>query len=146
MLFRIKKLRPNCDNDKLPANIRIKQRVSLGLKQSNSEKVDLLSFKSDEEDELQVEPENSRVVPKTNNDEDSDDCCCRICYQKVTSPDDPLISMCRCSGTMKYIHYSCVRSWIALNMIDKQTEYYTSISFKNLKCEICKMDYPRKRW
>lgn len=144
MLFRIKKLQPNCENDKQPANIRIKQRVGLASCQSDSEKVDLLSFKSDEYEGEAADPDNSRFVPKTNNDEESDDNACRVCYQKVTSPEDPLISMCRCSGSMKYIHYSCVKSWIGLNMVDKKTEYYTSISFKNLKCEICKMDYPRR--
>jgi len=42
--------------------------------------------------------------------------CCRICFGDVSSPDDPLISPCSCSGTMQLIHYKCLKHWINLRM------------------------------
>ena len=33
---------------------------------------------------------------------------CRICLASECSQEDPLISPCQCSGTMKYIHLGCL--------------------------------------
>ena len=40
----------------------------------------------------------------------------------------PLISPCRCSGSLKYIHEDCLKAWLASKLIDKG----------KAKCEICK--------
>lgn len=36
---------------------------------------------------------------------------CRICLTCECSEDDPLISACLCSGTMKFIHLKCLQEW-----------------------------------
>ena len=33
---------------------------------------------------------------------------CRICHMAASDSEEPLISPCRCSGTMQYIHGSCL--------------------------------------
>ncbi|KAI3617096.1 hypothetical protein CBS9595_003005 [Malassezia furfur] len=44
---------------------------------------------------------------------DTDDTCisCRICLDNECAEDDRLLSPCRCSGTMKYVHASCLDRW-----------------------------------
>ena len=43
---------------------------------------------------------------------------CRICLGEEGSEEDPFISPCNCSGTMKFIHLGCLREWLA----NKRTE------------------------
>ena len=39
---------------------------------------------------------------------------CRICFEQETL-DDPFISPCRCKGTSKYVHKSCLTTWRNFN-------------------------------
>ena len=43
-----------------------------------------------------------------------DDNECRICFELET-PDDPFIYPCKCKGTSKYVHTSCLNSWRTIN-------------------------------
>lgn len=36
---------------------------------------------------------------------------CRICLDHVVAPGDRLVSPCKCKGTMKYVHASCLNQW-----------------------------------
>ena len=38
----------------------------------------------------------------------NDDFICRICLEREI-PEDPFISPCKCAGSMKYIHLSCLQ-------------------------------------
>ena len=38
---------------------------------------------------------------------------CRICYSEENSQEDPLISPCLCTGTMRHVHVSCLNAWRA---------------------------------
>ena len=55
---------------------------------------------------------------------------CRICYMEEDKddPKNPLLQPCKCSGTMKYIHYTCLKNWI-------NNKYYVQIE-KNDDCEV----------
>lgn len=54
--------------------------------------------------------------------EESKDCCdvetaekdyaCRICLGESDLIDNRLITPCKCDGTMKYIHYRCLKEWL----------------------------------
>lgn len=46
---------------------------------------------------------------------------CRICFEGERE-DDLFISPCRCSGTSKYVHYSCLNQWRQFN-IDRPAYY-----------------------
>lgn len=37
---------------------------------------------------------------------------CRICLGEDNFKDNPMISPCKCDGTMKYIHIECLREWL----------------------------------
>ena len=68
---------------------------------------------------------------------------CRLCYQSESTISDPLISPCNCSGTMKYIHLSCLKNSIKVKYHKKSESYYEMFLFQNYSCEICLSIYPK---
>ena len=74
---------------------------------------------------------------------------CRICYGIDFSIENPLICPCTCKGSMKYIHFKCLKNWlnskieIDLN-INPQIEQEVGITYsaKELYCELCKSKFP----
>jgi len=47
---------------------------------------------------------------------------CRICYGKDTSVENPLICPCICKGSMKYIHFQCLK-YLILQFHQVETLY-----------------------
>ena len=75
---------------------------------------------------------------------------CRICYGENNNSENPLICPCICKGSMKYIHYLCLRNWlnskIEEELSDDSTERDTMecVTYnKNcICCELCKTKFP----
>lgn len=61
---------------------------------------------------------------------------------------DSLIQPCDCSGSMRYIHFICLQTWLksrSSNIKKTSNTYYTSYFLKNqLDCELCKKPIPDK--
>jgi E3 ubiquitin-protein ligase DOA10 len=36
---------------------------------------------------------------------------CRICLDESDTPENPFISPCKCDGSMKFIHLTCLQEW-----------------------------------
>uniref|UniRef100_A0A914XKI9 RING-CH-type domain-containing protein n=1 Tax=Plectus sambesii TaxID=2011161 RepID=A0A914XKI9_9BILA len=53
---------------------------------------------------------------------------CRICHLQNDSPSDPLIFPCRCSGTMQFVHTSCLVHWLEIS---------TKKMCPSPRCELC---------
>ena len=68
---------------------------------------------------------------------------CRICYLLNSDIENPLVSPCKCSGSMKYIHYKCLKHCIEVNLTKKIEQNYKYYNWKNYSCEICKQEYPK---
>jgi hypothetical protein len=69
---------------------------------------------------------------------------CRICLNDISFEEDsPLISPCKCSGSVKYIHLECLKKWIASLVKTKENESVQSYSWKTIKCEICHTPLPK---
>lgn len=66
---------------------------------------------------------------------------CKICLSEEDLLANPLISPCKCTGSMKYIHLNCLREWLEGKKHMKETPYVNSYIWKNLECEICKYPY-----
>ncbi|KAL4237098.1 hypothetical protein ACF0H5_005479 [Mactra antiquata] len=61
---------------------------------------------------------------------------CRICQMQGTDK-DPLISPCRCAGTLRYIHDGCLKKWIRISQRRGK---------KHLpKCELCHFQFNRHK-
>ena len=57
---------------------------------------------------------------------------CKICHLGTTKNGDKLISPCRCSGTMQYIHCGCLLKWLEIS--NRTNE-------KPMSCELCAHEY-----
>lgn len=84
----------------------------------------------------------------------SDEAACRICWGtdaedaqgNQNDPDDinPLISPCKCTGTMGSIHLKCLRGWLETKRTKKENRGQVILKFKKLDCELCKVNFPYK--
>jgi E3 ubiquitin-protein ligase DOA10 len=45
--------------------------------------------------------ENSEEIPR-----------CRFCWDTKAEPENPLFSTCKCSGSVGYIHFDCLKNWL----------------------------------
>ena len=67
---------------------------------------------------------------------------CRICLSEQSTPNDPLISPCRCAGTMRFIHLNCLKEWLKSKISSRLSEKGMSYYLKDLTCELCKCNLP----
>jgi hypothetical protein len=66
---------------------------------------------------------------------------CRICLNSYSSHENFLIALCKCAGSVKYMHYDCLLAWIFSRSDYIEKEYAFIIQTK-FKCEICKAPFP----
>ena len=67
---------------------------------------------------------------------------CRICFSNESTEANPLFAPCKCTGTMQFIHYICLKSWLNLKLVSQSTPQLLSYYWKSFECEICKTIYP----
>ena len=58
--------------------------------------------------------------------------------------ENPLVQPCTCTGSMKYIHLSCLKQWIGTRSCIKidNTEDCSIFLIKHVECELCKTKFP----
>lgn len=57
---------------------------------------------------------------------------------------NPLISPCKCTGTISCIHLKCLRVWLESKCTRKVHRKHVVVKFKKVDCELCKMTFPYK--
>lgn len=58
---------------------------------------------------------------------------CKICLsEEEDSENDPLITPCSCSGTMKYMHLSCLKEWMKSKVRKVETDNCKTYVWENL--------------
>jgi len=69
---------------------------------------------------------------------------CRICYGEEDDKDDPLLQPCICHGSMKYIHFNCLKHWLKTNtfILVEENESSKSFIYRLPQCELCKAKLP----
>ena len=73
---------------------------------------------------------------------------CRICYmEEIDKKNNPLIKPCKCSGSMKYIHYECLLHWLKTKVLISKNIYnnngfFSIYSLDLIECELCKNHLP----
>lgn len=67
---------------------------------------------------------------------------CRICFSNEFTEDNPLINLCRCDGSIKYLHVQCLKDWLKSKLNTRTSPNSTSYFWKNFECELCKLPYP----
>lgn len=95
------------------------------------------------EDRVSKEGPEGPVEVKTCNDKPVDENdVCRICFGSKSDEENPLISACKCTGTMKFIHLQCLKAWLNLKLVIKEASSVRSYFWQSFECEICKASYP----
>ena len=69
---------------------------------------------------------------------------CRICYTEETDEDNPLIHPCSCIGSMKYIHFKCLKFWLEENtfILEENYQFFQKYKYREPKCELCHSKFP----
>lgn len=65
---------------------------------------------------------------------------CRICFGDAN--EGTLINICKCTGSVKYIHIDCLYKWIGKHIEFKTYNYLSIYKYSPLQCEICKSEIP----
>ena len=70
---------------------------------------------------------------------------CRICYSNENSDNNPLINVCKCEGSIKFVHFNCLKLWmkekINIDIIYIKPNFLR-FNINNFYCEICKHNFP----
>jgi pSer/pThr/pTyr-binding forkhead associated (FHA) protein len=92
---------------------------------------------------------NEKNGKEENNQKNKNNRICRICYGDDTTDENPLICPCICKGSMKYIHYECLKNWLNSKIeedisVDSENPEVEVISYnrKDISCELCKEKLP----
>lgn len=105
---------------------------------------------------LQAEDKETGKTPRRENvnTQGSEEAVCRICWGVDGENADglplepgeinPLISPCKCTGTMGHIHLKCLRGWLQTKRTRKEHKKQVIFKFKKLDCELCKVAFPFK--
>lgn len=95
-------------------------------------------FEFEEVESIMNNEEEESYVAGSHNEQPS----CRFCWSSSTEVGNPLISSCQCAGSVRFIHYNCLKQWLDAKKTVKEGENFTSIFWKSFECEICKKAYP----
>ena len=66
---------------------------------------------------------------------------CRVCLEGGEMA-NPLICPCKCTGSVRYIHLTCLRTWLGKRLNTQKGKYCITIRWVPLTCEMCKATYP----
>jgi hypothetical protein len=69
-----------------------------------------------------------RVVKPVPDDEKSH--MCKICWSDTETEDNPKVNACKCDGSVKYVHFLCLKRWLETKMTMKQSENHQTFSWK----------------
>ena len=90
------------------------------------------------EDLISCESDKTSEINKKRNKK-----ICRICYvEEIDAKNNPLIKPCKCSGSMKYIHYGCLLHWLKTKVLISNNGFFTTYSLQLIECELCKNKLP----
>ena len=128
-------LNVNKINNNMNTNINNSQNESIieEEKNNNFEKTKKDKKKTVNLDDISINSDKNSTTKPT----------CRICYLTSSDMENPLVSPCKCSGSMKYIHYKCLKHCIEVNLTKKIEPNYKYYNWKSYSCEICKEEYPK---
>ena len=62
---------------------------------------------------------------------------CRICLDCDNESDNPLLNVCQCSGSVRLIHYGCLKTWLNIRTRKVSSENYDYSEY-DLTCDLCK--------
>lgn len=58
---------------------------------------------------------------------------CRFCWISDSTDENPVIRSCKCSGSIKYIHFACLKAWLASKVSTKGEDTHTTLTWKQFE-------------
>lgn len=74
--------------------------------------------------------------------EDGTEIQCKVCWDNTQTRENPLLNSCKCDGSVRFIHFECLKFWLKQKMAKKEEDNLISYMWKQFECEICKTPYP----
>lgn len=112
-------------------------RIRLKVKDYRLEKSTLdQDRKSDQIEDCSIDISICNDTPTDEND------LCRICFSSTHTKNNPLFAPCKCTGTVKFVHFACLKSWLNLKLVSQHSANLRCYYWKSFECEICKTIYP----
>ncbi|XP_031567502.1 E3 ubiquitin-protein ligase MARCH3-like [Actinia tenebrosa] len=106
-------------------------------KQSNEEKFTFIELQVLPKDDKEISPGE---VPRDRLEKYDSDIECRICRCKG---DEPLISPCKCSGSSKWIHQSCLIQWFQISRTSRCELCSETVIIRKYTKPICEWKRPK---
>ena len=66
----------------------------------------------------------------------------RFCWTSEFTDDNPIMRTWKCKGSIKYIHYNCLKEWLSSKAVIKGNNINLTIAWKSFEWELCKVAYP----
>ena len=66
---------------------------------------------------------------------------CRICKDSSSTPYNPLIFPCKCSGSTGYVHVNCMKAWYDRKMECEIKSEVTTYTINGFECELCREEF-----
>ena len=67
---------------------------------------------------------------------------CRICLSETNDNENPLITPCQCAGSLQFVHFKCLQTWVQSRLHLDRKNGIVSIEWNGLTCELCKTSLP----
>ena len=78
--------------------------------ESDGQSLSLDSSRSEHDNSVEISPERRNRVeisPERKNKHQ-----CKVCWGTEQSDTNPLLNSCKCDGSVRYIHYQCLKQWL----------------------------------
>ena len=89
---------------------------------------------SDREETERLDVSSNNIEVAKHNSEGQ----CRVCFENLDNFENPLLSLCNCSGSVKFIHYECLKDWVSSNIKKESSSNYLYYSYFEPKCDLCR--------
>jgi len=55
---------------------------------------------------------------------------CKVCWDNSSTTENPLLNSCQCDGSVRFIHYECLKYWLKQKMAKKEEPNLISYTWK----------------
>ena len=55
---------------------------------------------------------------------------CKVCWDNTSTVENPLLNSCQCDGSVRFIHYECLKFWLKQKMVKKEDKQIISYTWK----------------
>ncbi|MCQ2816254.1 MAG: FHA domain-containing RING-CH finger protein [archaeon] len=106
-------------------------------------KINIVGHETKTSKETFASYESSDINKSKSEEGSSEENICHVCYCSEVSDDNPMLSICKCKGSM-HTHLKCLKLWLNTRKTVQEIEGKMGVSYtiNKFNCEICNEPYP----